>query len=620
MTASEELSLRYYEVCCLLLQRWKYSNQNNREDMNEASARSGASYDELRSILKHLRAKYMLGFNNAQKQGRYVGDFFGYYTSTKRPRGRPPTAGGEGGVARAAASVPRVQQQQSARFVTGAGDLAHELEGSESGSARSSPAGAVERRGGCMPSAPRLPSSRPRKAVAPYEPPVASTHSRSSSTSSVITAAGRGRKGAGSKAQPVVKRSRGGVAAAAAAFSTAGRQQDMQVWEGQEAGSFRYESSHQESWYGNGGKEGEDTDEEYDEDAVVVMMMDDSSSSSKQREGSGAADSLFHLVEAAEKASGKKKCHKKGAGLVGKTAAVAVARAVSPVEDDLGMLLLGLKARPAPFLRRESSLSLAPAAAVVEPIEAHVSAGSSSNSVNELSPSSNPLQSSLDATTLDGGASMCSLSTHTSSSGSNSNGSFYTGHPHGAPPGHQSMPSRLSYPPMAYHAHAPPPPPPHHPHYYHPQHYYPHLYNQQQQQQQLQSQHPYHVHHHHQQQQQLYQQQYYPQQAYQHNTSTQADLLHASYPSTVGNFPVPAMPGPAGGAVAGAEIPALAAGAIGAKEQKQQQHAGSDRAAADLFVNMMNGIGGPTTSSSSSSSSASSGAAVRTNTVATTTC
>eukprot|EP00624_Nannochloropsis_granulata_P007717 evm.model.NODE_9116_length_22098_cov_49.488869.1 len=207
--------------------------------MNEASARSGASYDELRSILKHLRAKYMLGFNNAQKQGRYVGDFFGYYTSTKRPRGRPPTAGGEGGVARAAASVPRIQQQQSmvaARFVTGAGDLAHEGGGVESGSASSSPAGAVERRGGCLPSAPRLPSSRARKAVAPYEPPIANTHSRSSSTSSVATAAGagRGRKGAGSKAQPPVKRSRGGVAAAAAAFSTAGQQQDMQVWGGQE--------------------------------------------------------------------------------------------------------------------------------------------------------------------------------------------------------------------------------------------------------------------------------------------------------------------------------------------------------------------------------------------------
>jgi len=143
MTASEELSLRYYEVCCLLLQRWKYSNQNNREDMNEASAESGASYDELRSILKHLRAKYMSGFNNAQKQGRYVGDFYGYYTSTKRPRGRPPTAGGEGGVARAAASVPRVQQQPSAvvaRFVTGAGDLVGEGAGSESSSASSSPA------------------------------------------------------------------------------------------------------------------------------------------------------------------------------------------------------------------------------------------------------------------------------------------------------------------------------------------------------------------------------------------------------------------------------------------------------------------------------------------------
>ncbi len=72
MTASEELSLRYYEVCCKLLHRWGYSNSNNRADMDAACADSGATYDELRSILKHLRAKYLGTFNNAVKNGESV--------------------------------------------------------------------------------------------------------------------------------------------------------------------------------------------------------------------------------------------------------------------------------------------------------------------------------------------------------------------------------------------------------------------------------------------------------------------------------------------------------------------------------------------------------------------
>jgi hypothetical protein len=69
MTASEELSLRYYEICCTLLHRWGFSSSNNRVEMNEACASSGASYDELRSILKHLRAKYLSGYNSAVKSG-----------------------------------------------------------------------------------------------------------------------------------------------------------------------------------------------------------------------------------------------------------------------------------------------------------------------------------------------------------------------------------------------------------------------------------------------------------------------------------------------------------------------------------------------------------------------
>lgn len=72
MTASEELSMRYYEVCCALLHRWGFAAQNNREEMNAACADSGASYDELRSILKHLRAKYLAAYNAAVKSGACV--------------------------------------------------------------------------------------------------------------------------------------------------------------------------------------------------------------------------------------------------------------------------------------------------------------------------------------------------------------------------------------------------------------------------------------------------------------------------------------------------------------------------------------------------------------------
>ena len=104
----------------------------------------------------------------------------------------------------------------------------------------------------------------------------------------------------------------------------------------------------------------------------------------------------------------------------------------------------------------------------------------------------------------------------------------------------------------------------------------------------------------------------------QHNSSSQADLLHASYSSTMSLLSVPAVPGPAGGAAVEVLLPA--GGAVG-QQQQQQKPAGSDRAAADLFVSMMNGIGGPTPSLSrtSSSSSSSSGAAGRTSTVGTAT-
>ena len=64
--------MRYYEVCCTLLHRWGFAAQNNRADMDVACADSGASYDELRSILKHLRAKYLAAYNSALKSGAFA--------------------------------------------------------------------------------------------------------------------------------------------------------------------------------------------------------------------------------------------------------------------------------------------------------------------------------------------------------------------------------------------------------------------------------------------------------------------------------------------------------------------------------------------------------------------
>lgn len=69
MTASEELSMRYYEVCCTLLHRWGFAAQNKRADMDAACPE--ASYEELRSILKHLRAKYLAAYQSALKSGAY---------------------------------------------------------------------------------------------------------------------------------------------------------------------------------------------------------------------------------------------------------------------------------------------------------------------------------------------------------------------------------------------------------------------------------------------------------------------------------------------------------------------------------------------------------------------
>lgn len=73
MTASEELSRRFYEIACRLLHRWGFSAANNRADMDKACAASGASYDELRSVLKHLRSKYLPKYQDALKSGRLRG-------------------------------------------------------------------------------------------------------------------------------------------------------------------------------------------------------------------------------------------------------------------------------------------------------------------------------------------------------------------------------------------------------------------------------------------------------------------------------------------------------------------------------------------------------------------
>ena len=70
MTSSEVISLRYYEICCALLHRWNFATKNDRDDMNDACRRSGATYEELRSILKYLRVQYLNNYLNACKSGK----------------------------------------------------------------------------------------------------------------------------------------------------------------------------------------------------------------------------------------------------------------------------------------------------------------------------------------------------------------------------------------------------------------------------------------------------------------------------------------------------------------------------------------------------------------------
>lgn len=88
MTTSEEISLKYYRICCALLHRWYFVAHNNRNDISEACSKSGASYEELRSILKYLRAHYVGGFLTARKLGQVSDDLFAYYLSLKQQRRR----------------------------------------------------------------------------------------------------------------------------------------------------------------------------------------------------------------------------------------------------------------------------------------------------------------------------------------------------------------------------------------------------------------------------------------------------------------------------------------------------------------------------------------------------
>lgn len=69
MTADERVSILYYEICCSLLHRWNFDRSNVKADMNEMCRQCGATYDELRSILKHLRTKYLQPFRDALRSG-----------------------------------------------------------------------------------------------------------------------------------------------------------------------------------------------------------------------------------------------------------------------------------------------------------------------------------------------------------------------------------------------------------------------------------------------------------------------------------------------------------------------------------------------------------------------
>lgn len=69
MTADERVSILYYEICCSLLHRWNFDRSNVKADMNEMCRQCGATYDELRSILKHLRTKYLQPFRESVRTG-----------------------------------------------------------------------------------------------------------------------------------------------------------------------------------------------------------------------------------------------------------------------------------------------------------------------------------------------------------------------------------------------------------------------------------------------------------------------------------------------------------------------------------------------------------------------
>jgi len=582
MTASEELSLRYYEVCCMLLQRWRYSTQNNREDMNDACIESGASYDELRSILKHLRAKYMAGFNNAQKQGRFIDDFYGYYTSTKRPRGRPPTAaGGTGNGVKLPSSNIRAQQPSqpaSSDMVTGAGDLMVESD-SQSSNDGNAPVGGTGRL--------RMPSARARKATAPYEAPLASTHSRSSSSSSASsTSSSRSRKA--SKSQPLAKRYRHGSSEMVGYVGPEGNDYDnLQAYQ-EKAG--RNQAEFERIDVGGSTRcrmEGKAGEELEDEDAVVVMLAP---TGQHERQSS-----LFGLVTAVEEASGKTDGNP-----------VAKSRAISPALDDHGLLLLGLKAHPVTFSHAKTSPSTTAGtnsakslletqskqeATPSERTSCNNSVGSSGEtSLTKVPPSSSSLQSALGGKALEG---RVSASFHTQPAKTSS---IYPGHP--LPPQLANMPPRLPYPPVTFQGHAS------HPQYYHPHHYFHNLstpYNQQPQQSvAYYNQYPPQKH----ERKTSEEQPAYCPQPHQQNSSSQADLLHASYSSTMSTHSLPAMSGHAVVDVVGpADTPTALSGTkigtcktVGSNRGQGQEHhsrrEGTDRTAQHIVGSMVRDMSG----------------------------
>lgn len=123
MTADEAKSLEFYETACALLHKWAFG-PNIRSDVEAAAERVGASYDELRSVIKHLRSRYLAVYESRVAKGKFQGDLFAFYSSMRKPRGRPSVAR----VARARVSAgmpsPLPGTPYASRHIpTGAGEI-----------------------------------------------------------------------------------------------------------------------------------------------------------------------------------------------------------------------------------------------------------------------------------------------------------------------------------------------------------------------------------------------------------------------------------------------------------------------------------------------------------------